>query len=178
MKKIRIFLLAIVILSSNVFACEMPTYITEFKINNKIKSQLPIQPNFKLINVIRAVRADTCRFGVGEIELKLQIPSKNKQGYLFEVVKGKLDGRFTKFTNGSFVVSSLYNKNEYHLEWEDGNTNTQESFDILLKITGVSLSGKKSKPQYLRVSHKGINVPWWNIWRKLPYSATQVIEYM
>ena len=178
MKKIKVFLLTIVILSSTVFACEMPIYITEFKINNKVKSQPPIQPNFKLVNIIRAVRADTCRFGIGEIELKLQTYSKNKQGYIFEVVKGKLDGPFTKFKEGSAVVSSIYDKSDYHLEWKDGNKNSQEPFDIVLKITGISISGKKSKPQYLRVSHNGIKVPWWNIWKKLPWSVTQVIEYM
>jgi len=153
----------------------MPVYISKFVINKIIQSPPPVKPDFKLVKIIRAVRADSCRFGIGEIELKLKVIPKTQQGYIFEIVKGSLDGQFVF---GNTAVSNIFNRSQYPLEWKDGNTNTQEPFNIVLKITGVSHSGQKSAPQFLKISHNGVKIPWWNIWRKLPYSVTQVIEYM
>jgi len=175
MNKFKLFISIIVLSHASAIACEMPVYISKFKINHKIKSLPPIKPDFKLVNIIRAVRADTCRFGIGEIELELKTTPKNMQGYSFEVIKGKLDGGFTF---GSVPVGNLWNKSKYPLEWKDGNTNIQEPFNVVLKITGISRSGQKSSPQFLKISHGGVKIPWWNIWRQLPYSITQVVEYM
>ncbi len=113
---------------------------------------------------------------MGSIQLKLQTSAKIKQGYIFEIVKGKL--RNANFNYYIKPVTSLMKDNSiYELQWGDKNSNSQQPFDIMLKITAVSRSGVKSKPQFLRISHPGVRVPWWNIWKRLPPNFTQAIEH-
>lgn len=166
-------LFVLIFFLQGVYACELLINITNFTIVPNKKSPAPVTPDFEVKQIHRAIRADTCGFGNASMDLRLKTLPKFKQGYSFEVVKGKLDSAFELGKE----VTSTHNGNSYLLRWNDGNSNTQEPFNIVLKITAISQSGQKSKPQFLSVKHNGVSVPWWNIWKKLPFSMTQVIEY-
>lgn len=172
----RIYLAVLVVIisfSQGIYACELTQFLAKFTVIPNKKSPMPVTPNFEVKKIARAVRADTCGYGNAFMELRLKTLPKFKQGYSFEVVKGKLDSNFFL---GKEVTSIVRDQKNYTLRWNDGNSNTQEPFNIVLKITAISQSGLKSKPQFLNVKHKGVSFPWWNIWKRLPFSISQAIE--
>ncbi len=184
MNKYKIILLTLVFLYAHsvAFACSMPIYIQTFKTNKKIKSPPPLKPDFIVNNISRGerVRDNSSCFWLatlGVISLKQKTIPKIPQGYIFEIAQGKFKNDIHYFSASPIILKDYaLEKGVYNFDWSDGDSNTQEPFDINVKITGVSRSGVKSKPQYLQISHKGVQVPWWNIWKKLPSSMTQVFE--
>jgi len=183
-KKIKIFIVifSLVAFYNNTSACDRPMPIHPFKINVKIKVPPPQKPNFIIKKISRGqrVRDNSSCFWLatlGTISLEEVSAPKTPQGYLIEIVKGKFEDK-TIFSNQPVFLKYPYPKgsNIYNFEWSDGDSNIQEPFNITVKITGVSRSGEKSKPQYLQIKHQGVKVPWWNIWKKLPSSMTQVFE--
>lgn len=178
--KLIIFIVASLSLNA-VFACDRPLTIREFKVNKNIKVQVPARPNFYVKSVKRGQRirdSSSCYFlaTLGVISLKARTIPNIPQGYLFEIVQGKLENNKIFPTYPVFLKYPGKERGQFNFEWSDGDSKIQEPFNIMVKITGVSRSGMKSKPQYLQIKHKGVRVPWWNIWKKLPSTMTQVFE--
>jgi hypothetical protein len=178
LQKFILFLL--IVIASNSFACKPAIPITVFEIKKGALPVQPITPRFKIKKIIRGTRArgvTDCAwmYNMGSIELQSLISPKTEQGYIFEIVKGKLKDAY--FNLNPVTVSSFRkDKSIYELGWRDKNSNSQSPLNITLKITAVSRSGLKSKPQFLHIIQPGTQVPWWNIWKKLPSAFTQTIE--
>ncbi|WP_299009747.1 hypothetical protein [uncultured Shewanella sp.] len=99
----------------------------------------------------------------GILTLQLNRLPSQKQGYIFEIVEGKFEDKLfyeTPVTPSEFAE----NEGSFSFIWLDGHSDEQEPFKIKIKIVGVSISGDKSDPQYLEVSHAGIKKPWWKLW--------------
>jgi len=169
-----VFIFLVVVISHISYACSPVQTRTPFVITGE-KSPNPVTPTFKVTSILRGQRGS---FGscadTGQLILSLKETPKYEQGYLFEIV----DGKFEEKEIFQGMVKAFRNDiTDFYFAWFDGNSNKQEPINIKVKITAVSLSGVKSKPQFLQIVHKGVKVPWWNIWKKLPYSSfTEMIE--
>ena len=58
----------------------------------------------------------------------------------------------------------MENEKLFSFLWLDGSNEEQEPIDITVQIIAVSLSGNKSEPQLLTITHPGIQKPWWKVW--------------
>ncbi|HFC91411.1 MAG TPA: hypothetical protein ENJ51_01215 [Leucothrix mucor] len=159
-------LFTLLLLMEGVLACKPVRYIGEFKITQS-SSQTPQKPDFILDNIKRGKkiqqRKTSCDWMItrGTLFLKLKTIPKVAQGYIFEIIEGKLEDNsiFKRFAGKP--VKIIYPRDEkqmYQFSWLDGNSDSQEAFNINVKITAFSLSGKKSRPQYLTITHKGVNI--------------------
>ncbi len=174
------------LLSESVLACKIVPYVSEFKMTQS-SSQTPQKPDFIVENIERGKkvqqRGSSCDWLVtrGMLFLKLKTIPKVAQGYIFEIIEGKLEDNhiFKRIERlEGKPVQIAYPRDEkqmYQFPWSDSNSDTQEAFNIKVKITAVSLSGEKSRPQYLTVTHKGVNVkkPSSGFWSGLSQSIKQ-----
>src|SRR5690606_20739474 len=84
-------------------------------------------------------------------------------GYVFEIVEGEFEDAIF---DASPIKAVERNEKEglYNFAWLDGASNWQEPIDITVKIVAVTKTGQKSEPQMLKVTHPGIERPWWRLW--------------
>ncbi|OBT09585.1 hypothetical protein A9267_20780 [Shewanella sp. UCD-FRSSP16_17] len=160
----QILVLILSLFTFEALACSMMPTSKYFDITGKDTIE-PVTPVFELDGVHRGT--DDGNHGscsdAGSIILKLKNIPNIEQGYIFEIVEGTFED--TLFTDKAITLADfLEEKDKYFFVWFDGNSEEQEAFDIRIKITAVSESGIKSEPQYLNVSHPGVQKPWWKVW--------------
>jgi hypothetical protein len=160
--KISVFFILIFFVN-NAYACKTLISINKFKIDKKIRYVAPEKPNFVLKGINRGEKIKdntSCSYlwTLGTISLKPKTPSKVQQGYIFEIIEGKLEKNNIFKPYPVVLTHSEVMKETYHFKWSDGDSDLQEPFNIKIKITSVSLSGVKSDPQYLRISHRGVKI--------------------
>lgn len=160
----RFLLLLLNILAFEVTACSFVPAFDDFVISENSSDEVT-KPSFKVDSIHRGT--DDGNHGscsdAGSIVLKLKNIPTIEQGYIFELVEGTFED--TLFSDKAITLADfLEEKDKYYFVWFDGNSEEQEAFDIKIKITAVSESGIKSEPQYLNVSHPGVQKPWWKVW--------------
>ncbi|RRS06942.1 hypothetical protein EAG18_19350 [Pseudoalteromonas sp. J010] len=160
----RILVLILSLISFDALACSMMPTSKYFEVTGNGTTE-PVKPVFEVDGVHRGT--DDGNHGscsdVGSIVLKLKNIPTIEQGYIFELVEGTFED--TLFSDKAITLADfLEEKDEYYFVWFDGNSEEQEAFDIKIKITAVSESGIKSEPQYLKVSHPGVQKLWWKVW--------------
>lgn len=159
----RIFAL-IILLNTNALACSFAPSLISFEQSSEQNIE-PIKPSFKVLNISRG--EDDGNHGscsdAGHIALQLESLPKVEQGYRFEIIEGEFEDNL--FLDIPVVPSSyVEDKRNYYFTWFDGSSNEQEPFDITVKVIAVSKSGKESEAQLLRITHPGVNKPWWKFW--------------
>ncbi|WP_105168164.1 hypothetical protein [Pseudoalteromonas sp. T1lg23B] len=160
----RILVLILSLITFDALACSMMPTSKYFEVTGKGTTE-PVKPVFEVDGVHRGT--DDGNHGscsdAGSIVLKLKNVPTIEQGYIFELIEGTFED--TLFSDKAITLADfLEEKDKYYFVWFDGNSEEQEVFDIKIKITAVSESGIKSEPQYLNVSHPGVQKPWWKVW--------------
>ena len=163
MNNICKILVVFILFVNNAYACKTFISINKFKIDKKIRYMAPEKPNFVLKGISRGKKIKdntSCSYlwTLGTISLKSKTPPKVKQGYIFEIVEGKLEKNNIFKPYPVVLTHSEVTKGIYNFKWSDGDSDLQEPFNIKIKITSVSLSGVRSDPQYLRISHNGVKI--------------------
>lgn len=69
-------------------------------------------------------------------------------GYLFELIRGS----FEVFQTEAIPLKSTQEKEIFLFSFYE---HKRKPIDAIVKITAISISGKKSKPQLLRIKHDG-----------------------
>ncbi|MCG7530873.1 hypothetical protein MHM98_05815 [Psychrobium sp. MM17-31] len=144
-------------LISPALACSFMSIYTKLDIESYTGPAVKaVSPNFKVESIKRG--SDDGNFAscsdAGVLKLRNSNHSSDQQGYVFEVVEGAYKEPI--FSGDILFPDKLWHdKSLYKIIWFDGNTNEQEPFNILVKITAVSISGDKSEPQYLAIKHSG-----------------------
>jgi hypothetical protein len=160
----QILVLFLSLVSFNALACSMIPTSKYFEVTGNGTTE-SVKPVFEVEGVHRGT--DDGNHGscsdAGSIVLKLKNIPTIEQGYISELVEGTFED--TLFSDKAItLVDFLEEKDKYYFVWFDGNSEEQEAFDIKIKLTAVSESGINSEPQYLNVSHPGVQKPWWKVW--------------
>jgi len=76
-------------------------------------------------------------------------------GYSFELVESR--GSTIRFPTGFVRSSSGYAfPASLRFYWDDGAVDTQESFELVVRVTAVSRDGVFSEPTVVRIEHPGV----------------------
>jgi len=157
MKKISLLLL--LLYSTSTFPCSLAPTVEPFIIDEKLKTIIPITPSFSVSKLSRGVKALHSCSGLASLELKQNQTVSQKQGYIFEVISGTFNVFHYKQAITISERHKTYLKKNKGYEGELFNfpffENTNKAIDIVLQITAVSKSGKKSKAQFLKIKHDG-----------------------
>jgi len=156
MKKLSI-LITVLLISFNSYACSLAPATQQFIIDTSLEKITAFEPSFYLANLSRGKKAKHSCSGLASLSLKLKKPITNDQGYSFEKVKGTFDK--IHFSGRPITLSKFMtdrDQNEYFFYYHEI---TNEPIDITLKITAISKSGHKSKPQFLKITHAGNKKP-------------------
>jgi hypothetical protein len=160
----KLLIVFLVFISSPVIAGSFRPMLEEFQITTE-EGAVAIKPDFIVASIHRGFDDgnSTSTSDAGIITFQLGTIPPQKQGYIFEIVEGEFEDRLfyeAPVTPTRFVK----NKGSFTFIWLDGDSDEQEAFKIRVKIVGVSKSGTLSEPQFLEVSHPGIQKPWWKLW--------------
>lgn len=155
-----IFFIVIASIAQNSYACRLARTHGEFTVTQGASSY-PIRPNFKIVKLHRGSKIakkpqNSCSWLAtqGWISFQLQSKSKNEQGYIFEVVAGRL-GNNSLFSKKPVKLSHYgRTKNAFDFRWSDYPNYYRQQIYAKIKITAVSASGRKSKPQYIQIRPK------------------------
>ncbi|WP_441002449.1 hypothetical protein [Pseudocolwellia agarivorans] len=160
----KLLILCLNLIVFNSFACSFAPVFDEF-ITTDVALIKASSPRFSLESIHRGT--DDGNHGscsdLGIIKLKIDTIPVHEQGYIFKIVKGRFEDQL--FLDSPVVLSKfIQNKQLYSFMWFDGSNEVQEPINITIQITAVSLSGDKSEPQVLNISHPGTSKPWWKVW--------------
>jgi|TARA_B110000211_G_scaffold158508_1_gene179461 hypothetical protein len=160
----RFLFLLLNILAFKAAACSFAPAFDEFVISENSSDKVTT-PTFRVDSIHRGT--DDGNHGscsdAGFINLKLEALPSHEQGYIFKIVEGKFEDQLFY---ESPVVPSKFMENEklFSFLWLDGSNKEQEPINITVQIIAVSRSGNKSEPQRLKITHPGIQKPWWKVW--------------
>lgn len=158
MKKIAV--LVSILFSFSSYACSLAPSTEQFIIDDSLKRTIPLEPTFKVSRLSRGKKALHSCSGLASLSLKLDKPVAVVQGYSFEIVKGTF--KKIRFSDTPITLSKFMNNNDEFIFHYYEITN--EPIDIILKITAVSKSGEKSKPQFLKIQDKVSKKSLWPSW--------------
>ncbi len=160
----RIILLVLNLVAFNAIACSFLPAFDDFVITDS-SAVKATKPNFTVDSIHRGT--DDGNHGscsdAGFIELKLDTVPLHEQGYIFKIIEGKFEDQL--FYESPVVPSKFIDsKKLYSFVWLDGSSEEQEPINITVQIIAVSRSGNKSEPQILKITHPGVEKPWWKVW--------------
>ena len=155
-----IFVLVLFVYASNAYPCSLATMTERFTLNSELETTTPLKPSFRVSMLSRGVKSGTSCSGLASLRLMPQKLPIQEQGYIFEVVKGKYrifheEGPI-RTTKTHRLLAEKFKKmdvNEFIFFFFE---KTNKPIDVILKITAVSKSGEKSKPQLLKIQHEGV----------------------
>lgn len=158
MKKIMFIMLALSF--SGAYACSLAPTTEAFIINSNLQKIIPSEPSFKVSNLSRGKKSKHSCSGLAYLNLKNSSPSSTEQGYIFEIYEGSF--KKIRFKDVPLKTSKFSrDKDEYIFHFYETKN---EPINFTLKITSVSKSGLKSKPQLLKIIDKGTQKSWWPSW--------------
>src|SRR5688572_18193559 len=140
-----------VLLAELGFACSLTPGYEPFPIESAPRRPTPAPAAAPAIEVERIERGYDDGDGSSCSDagiLVLKVPS-DALGYRFEIVAGSGAGVFPD----GFVRTR--ERGRLRFVWLDGESNWQESIDLLVKITTISSLGVISEPALLRIRHSG-----------------------
>ena len=156
---ITLFILLIV--PARIFACSFAPTLEHFQYSNEY-SEIPNKPNFVLESISRGFKNGNNCGGFATFILST-VDEEKDVGYFFSFANGEVgDLEFSK--EAIVQIKNNSNADKYIFIWFDGYSNKQEEIDATLKIIAVSKNHQLSEPQYLKISHPGVKVPWWKFW--------------
>jgi hypothetical protein len=141
-----------VLLAESALACSFTPGYEPFRIEAVVRRPTPAPAAAPAIEVERIERGYDDGDGASCSDAGIfvfRVPS-DVLGYRFEIVAGGDDGHV--FPDG-FVRTR--EPGRLRFVWLDGESNWQESIDLLVKVTAISSLGVVSEPALLRIRHSG-----------------------
>ena len=161
----KIIVLVLLLLSTPIktYACSWAESTKEFEYSQvQAPSVVPKKPSFIVESVSRGHKDGTNCGGFGSIVLKID-PEPKDLGYIFSIAEGSVNE--LEFLQEPIVrIEGSSQSGIYSFIWFDGYSNRQEAIDVTLSIVAVSKKNQFSEPQFLKLKHPGVKVPWWKIW--------------